>query len=204
MAKGSNGAPPAAGELRLLIERAQRIREEIKELQADEKDVYNEAKSRGFDTPTIKAVMKWMEKDPNKRNEEAALFEVYRSALGLGEGSLSDLARDWLNGKRGDAAVAAEDGEGQLNAFPTRAPTAEDFGDALEDEDAEALTPQDAERLGAEAAKSGRPVSANPFRPGDERRAAWDGAWCAALGTDGMDIPAELRPTPKAKKGEEE
>jgi hypothetical protein len=64
-------------------------------------------------------------------------------------------------------------------------------------------TVDDARRMGAEAARNGEPVTSNPFPARDERRAAWDEAWCRELGSDGMEIPPALRPTPKPKKGEE-
>ena len=196
---GSNGGGGVGQELRLLLERVQRLRVEQKELKLDEKDVFNEAKGRGYDPATMKRVLKWLDTDPNKRREAAALDEVYKAALGMGDGSLSDLARDFLSGKR----PGADDDDGQLDAFKTPAEgkggaaVSTDFGDDLSDKP---LTVEDAAKLGAEAAKGGRPVTANPFKAGDERRAAWDEAWCGALGSDGMDIPVELRPTPKPPK----
>jgi hypothetical protein len=53
--------------------------------------------------------------------------------------------------------------------------------------------------MGGEAAAAGKSVTANPFPARDVRRAAWDEAWCAALGSDGMDIPEAWRPTDKKK-----
>ena len=46
----------AADELRLLIERIERLEEEKKAISDDVKDVYGEAKSRGYDTKTIRAM----------------------------------------------------------------------------------------------------------------------------------------------------
>ena len=196
---GGNGGPKGAGEeLRLLVERAQRLRAEQKELKLDEKDVYNEAKGRGFDHKAVQRLVSYLEKDPDKRREAAAIDELYRSAIGVGDGSLSDMAREFVQGRRKGAS------DDQIDAFETPGTKGEpkpdvptDFGDDLSDKP---LTEDDAKRLGAEAAKAGRPVTANPFKAGDERRAAWDEAWCGALGSDGMDIPPELGPKPKPPK----
>ena len=43
----------AADELRLLIERIERLEEEKKAIADDVKDVYLEAKSRGYETPSV-------------------------------------------------------------------------------------------------------------------------------------------------------
>jgi hypothetical protein len=61
-------------------------------------------------------------------------------------------------------------------------------------------TVEDAREMGGQAAADGKPVTANPFPPRDERRAAWDEAWCQASGTDGMDIPDFLKPSAKTRK----
>ena len=61
----------------------------------------------------------------------------------------------------------------------------------------------DARRLGVEAARAGKAVTANPFPPRDARRAAWDEAWCQELGSDGMDIPEALRPAARKPKADD-
>jgi uncharacterized protein (UPF0335 family) len=191
---------PAGDVLRSLIERQERILAEIKEQQLDLKDVANEAKSQGFDQKIIKRVIRLRAMDKNKRFEERSLEEVYMAAIGDGMGSLGDMARDWLDGKRkldddGDDSEASQDGA------PTKGAAAVDegFGDDVSDAP---LTVDDARRLGAEAAKAGKPVTANPFKAGDDKRAAWDESWCGSIGSDGMDIPDELKPTPKPKKAD--
>lgn len=73
----------AADELRLLIERIERINEEIGELQADRKDVYGEAKARGYDPRTMRAVVAMRKLEPHVRQEREALLDTYLSALGL-------------------------------------------------------------------------------------------------------------------------
>ena len=48
----------AADELRLLIERIERLEEEKKAIADDVKDVYAEAKARGYDTKTMRTIVR--------------------------------------------------------------------------------------------------------------------------------------------------
>ena len=65
-----------------IIERIERLEEEKKGLQADIKDVYAEAKSAGYDVPTIRLLIKRRAEDAAKREEREALLEAYLAALG--------------------------------------------------------------------------------------------------------------------------
>ena len=73
----------AADELRLLIERIERLEEEKKAISDDIKDVYGEAKARGYDTKTIRAIVRLRRMESNARQEADALLETYKAALGL-------------------------------------------------------------------------------------------------------------------------
>lgn len=73
----------AADELRLLIERVERLEEEKKALSDDIKDVYAEAKSRGYDTKTMREVVKLRKMETHVRQEREALLETYKAALGM-------------------------------------------------------------------------------------------------------------------------
>lgn len=73
----------AADELRLLIERIERLEEEKKAISDDVKDVYGEAKSRGYDTKTIRAIVRLRRMEKHHREESEALLETYKAALGL-------------------------------------------------------------------------------------------------------------------------
>lgn len=79
MAEGSI----AADELRLLIERAERLEEEKKALADDIKDVFAEAKARGYDVKTIRTIIRLRKMDNNARQEAVALLNTYASALGI-------------------------------------------------------------------------------------------------------------------------
>jgi uncharacterized protein (UPF0335 family) len=65
-----------------IIERIERLEEERKALQADIKDIYTEAKSAGYDVPTIRLLIKRRAEDAAKREEREALLETYLAALG--------------------------------------------------------------------------------------------------------------------------
>jgi uncharacterized protein (UPF0335 family) len=73
----------AADELRLLIERIERLEEEKKAIADDVKDVYGEAKARGYDTKTMRTIVRLRKMETNDRQEADALLETYRAALGL-------------------------------------------------------------------------------------------------------------------------
>ena len=80
MAEGS----VAADELRLLIERIERLEEEKKAIGDDVKDVYGEAKARGYDTKTMRSIVRLRKMEKHVREEAEALLETYKAALGLG------------------------------------------------------------------------------------------------------------------------
>jgi uncharacterized protein (UPF0335 family) len=73
----------SAEQLRLFIERIERLEEEKKGIGDDIKDVYSEAKSTGFDTKTMRSIVRLRRMEKHARDEADALLETYRNALGL-------------------------------------------------------------------------------------------------------------------------
>lgn len=73
----------AADELRLLIERIERLEEEKKAIADDVRDVYAEAKARGFDTRTMRECVKLRKLERQVREEREVLLETYKAALGM-------------------------------------------------------------------------------------------------------------------------
>lgn len=65
-----------------IIERIERLEEEKKALSEDVKDIFKEAKSAGFDAPTIRLLIKHRAEDAAKREEREALLQTYLAALG--------------------------------------------------------------------------------------------------------------------------
>ena len=80
---GMGGGAVAADELRLLIERAERLEEEKKGISDDIKDVMAEAKGRGYDPKAIRKILSIRKKKKEEYQEEEAILEVYLQALGL-------------------------------------------------------------------------------------------------------------------------
>jgi uncharacterized protein (UPF0335 family) len=74
----------AADQLRLFIERIERLEEEKKGIADDVRDVYSEAKGQGYDTKTMRAIVRLRRMEKDARDEADALLETYRAALGLG------------------------------------------------------------------------------------------------------------------------
>lgn len=79
---GHNSGAVASGRIVSLVERLERLGEEAENLKADTKFVYDEAKSEGFDTKTLRKLIALRKKDKAKLQEEKAVLELYASALG--------------------------------------------------------------------------------------------------------------------------
>lgn len=69
--------------LKSFIERVERLETEKKAISDDIKDIYLEAKSQGFDTKIMKAIVKLRKLSQEKRREETELLDLYCSAIGL-------------------------------------------------------------------------------------------------------------------------
>ncbi|MDF0543094.1 DUF2312 domain-containing protein [Sphingobium sp. H39-3-25] len=73
----------AAEQLRLFIERIERLEEEKKGIADDIKDVYLEAKSNGYDVKTMRSIVRLRKLESHVRQEAEALLETYKNALGI-------------------------------------------------------------------------------------------------------------------------
>ncbi len=178
-----------------IVQRIERMEEEIANCQADRREIYAEARGAGFDAKTVREIVKLRKMDPMDRAEQEALLDIYKAALGmLADTPLGQAARRRLS----------KPPEKPSDDQP-EAPTDDDGNDELDDlldpdvPPEDTRTVEDARKLGEEAAKAGKPVTSNPFPAQDKRRAAWDEAWCMASGSDGMEVPEQWRRTPKKK-----
>lgn len=70
-------------ELLAFIERIERLTEEKQTVADDIKDVYGEAKGRGFCNKTIKKVIAIRKQDKDERAEQEHMLDTYMSALGM-------------------------------------------------------------------------------------------------------------------------
>lgn len=73
----------AAEDLRNGIERIERLEEEKQGITDDIKDVYAEYKSKGFDTKTMRSIVRLRKVERHARLEADALLETYKNALGI-------------------------------------------------------------------------------------------------------------------------
>lgn len=72
------------GQLKSLVERIEHVEGEIKDLQGDKGEIYQEAKSHGYDVKVLRKVIAFRKKDPAARAEEETLMETYLHALETG------------------------------------------------------------------------------------------------------------------------
>jgi uncharacterized protein (UPF0335 family) len=73
----------ARDQLKAIVERIERLEEEKQALASDIKDVYAEAKANGFDTKTLRTVVRLRKQDAAERQEQGALLDLYLNALGM-------------------------------------------------------------------------------------------------------------------------
>lgn len=69
-------------ELRQFIERVERLESDKKDIQEDIKEVYAEAKSRGYNVKVMRQLVRDRKRDKDDLAEEEAVREMYREALG--------------------------------------------------------------------------------------------------------------------------
>lgn len=73
-----------ADELRQFIERAEQLAAEKKDIAEQEKELFAEAKGRGYCTKSMKKIIAERKRKPDDIAEEEAILEIYRAALGMG------------------------------------------------------------------------------------------------------------------------
>jgi uncharacterized protein (UPF0335 family) len=73
----------AGSQLKSIVERIEKLEEEKKAIADDIKDVYAEAKANGFDTKTLRQVVRLRKQDAAEREEAETLLDLYLNALGM-------------------------------------------------------------------------------------------------------------------------
>jgi len=73
----------AADQLRLFIERIERLEEEKKGIADDIRDVYSEAKSQGYDAKIMRQIVRLRKMNGDDRQEMFAILDTYAKALGI-------------------------------------------------------------------------------------------------------------------------
>ncbi len=72
-----------AAELRQFIEQFEHLEAEKKDIVDQQAEVMSEAKGRGYDTKVIRKIIAERKRDKDDLAEEAAILDLYRSALGM-------------------------------------------------------------------------------------------------------------------------
>ncbi len=75
-----------APKLKSYIERIERLEEDKAGIASDVRDVFAEAKSNGFDTKTMRQVLKLRKMKSNERTEAEYMLDLYKRALGMDHG----------------------------------------------------------------------------------------------------------------------
>jgi uncharacterized protein (UPF0335 family) len=79
MSRPSEGV--AGDQLRAIVERIERVEEEIRELTEGKKEIYLEAKGNGFDVKILREVIRVRKQDQNERDEQESLLDLYLQAI---------------------------------------------------------------------------------------------------------------------------
>lgn len=69
--------------LKQFIERIEKLNEETANIAEDIKEIYNEAKSAGYDPKYMRKIIKLRKLDPDELDEQDELMQMYRTAVGL-------------------------------------------------------------------------------------------------------------------------
>ena len=73
----------ASDELKAFVERYERLEESKQEIAQQQKEVMDEAKSRGYVTKALRKVIAMRKRDRDDLAEEEAIIDIYRDALGV-------------------------------------------------------------------------------------------------------------------------
>lgn len=71
----------AGAQILSIIERAERLNEEIAGLNGDKRDLFAEAKANGFDVKALKAVIAYRAKDADEQANHEANVDLYLKAV---------------------------------------------------------------------------------------------------------------------------
>lgn len=72
-----------ADELRQFVERAEQLAAEKRDIAEQEKELFAEAKGRGYDTTALRKIIALRKRSADDIAEEEAVLELYKQALGM-------------------------------------------------------------------------------------------------------------------------
>lgn len=70
-------------QLKSVVERIEKLNDDLASIKADIKEIYKEAKSDGFDVKALKDIIKMRKKDKDELAEQDEIVHLYRDALGM-------------------------------------------------------------------------------------------------------------------------
>lgn len=80
---GHNSGNISAERLRSIVERWERLDEEVAALRSDQRDIMQEAASAGFDKKVLRQLIAIRKRDPADVEEQDALLDTYKHAIGM-------------------------------------------------------------------------------------------------------------------------
>ncbi|WP_295966940.1 DUF2312 domain-containing protein [uncultured Bartonella sp.] len=83
MSEEDQNTAVAASQLRSFIERIERLEGEKKTISDDIKEVYAELKGSGFNSKAVREIIRLRKKEDHERQEEEAMVQLYKDALGM-------------------------------------------------------------------------------------------------------------------------
>lgn len=83
MSKAGVSGGVAAGQIKSIVERVERLEEEKTALAGDIREIYAEAKSNGYDVKVLRQIVRIRKQDAAERQEQEAILDLYLHALGM-------------------------------------------------------------------------------------------------------------------------
>ena len=83
MSKAGVRGGVAAGQIKSIIERVERLEEEKAALAGDIREIYAEAKSNGYDVKVLRQIVRIRKQDTAERQEMESILDLYLHALGM-------------------------------------------------------------------------------------------------------------------------
>jgi len=71
--------------LRSFVKRIEKVEEDRAACSEDMKEIYSEAKGAGFDTKTMRSLIRIRKVEIEKRREQEELLDLYKAAMGMDE-----------------------------------------------------------------------------------------------------------------------
>jgi uncharacterized protein (UPF0335 family) len=80
---GHNSHAFAKDQLKAIVERIERLEEDKKAISDDIRDIYAESKGNGYDVKALRTIIRLRKQDAGERQEQDAILETYKVALGM-------------------------------------------------------------------------------------------------------------------------